>query len=211
MHYVPLDMNKPEAIAATRGRPREFCVDHALTQALGVFWSKGYEGASLTDLTEAMGITRPSLYAAFGNKESLFRKALDLYEREKLAYVGQALAEPTARKVAEAMFRGAVDTAVGSGGAHGCLRVISSMACGPAAQSIHQEVVERSQKGKQALIDRFEQAKAEGDLPAHVNAEGLARLLVAMLQGISVQANQDATREDLELLVETALATWPSD
>ena len=80
------------------------------------------------------------------------------------------------------------------------------MACGPAAQSIHQEVVERSQKGKQALIDRFEQAKAEGDLPAHVNAEGLARLLVAMLQGISVQANQDATREDLELLVETALA-----
>ncbi len=66
-----------------------------------MFWTKGYEGASLTDLTEAMGITRPSLYAAFGNKESLFRKALDLYEREKMAYIGKALAQPTARKVAE--------------------------------------------------------------------------------------------------------------
>ena len=72
-----------------------------LAQALHVFWSKGYEGASLTDLTEAMGITRPSLYAAFGNKESLFRKALDLYEHEKMAYIGKALAQPTAREVAE--------------------------------------------------------------------------------------------------------------
>ena len=98
-------MNKPEAIAPVRGRPREFCVDHALTQALGVFWSKGYEGASLTDLTEAMGITRPSLYAAFGNKESLFRKALDLYESEKMAYVGRALIQPTARLIAETMLR----------------------------------------------------------------------------------------------------------
>ena len=203
-------MNKPEVIPAIRGRPREFCVDHALAQALSVFWAKGYDGTSLTDLTEAMGITRPSLYAAFGNKESLFRKALDLYEREKLAYVGQALAQPTARAVAEAMLRGSIDTVSGNGGPHGCLRVISSMACGPAAQSIHEEVVERSKKGKQALIERFERAKAEGDLPRHIDAEGLARTLVAILQGISVQANQDATREDLEGLVETVLTLWPS-
>ena len=101
-------MNKPEIIAH-RGRPREFCVDYALAKALRVFWEKGYEGTSLTDLTEAMGITRPSLYAAFGNKESLFRKTLDLYEREKLNYIGKALAEPTARRVAEAMLRGGVE------------------------------------------------------------------------------------------------------
>ena len=89
-------MNKPETVScapACRGRPREFCVDHALAQALRVFWEKGYEGTSLSDLTEAMGITRPSLYAAFGNKEALFRKALDLYEREKLAYIQQALGQ----------------------------------------------------------------------------------------------------------------------
>ena len=82
--------------AVLRGRPREFDADQALTAALRVFWSKGYEGASMTDLTDAMGITRPSLYAAFGNKEALFRKALDLYEREKLCYMGQALEAPTA-------------------------------------------------------------------------------------------------------------------
>ena len=74
---------------ACRGRPREFDVDQALASALRVFWTRGYDGASLSDLTEAMGITKPSLYAAFGNKESLFKKALDLYEREKLAYVGE--------------------------------------------------------------------------------------------------------------------------
>src|ERR1700744_3044913 len=97
-----------DAPIVIRGRPREFCVDEALTAALRVFWSKGYEGASLTDLTKAMRITRPSLYAAFGNKAALFRKALDLYEHDKLAYVGAALEAPTARGVAERMLNGAL-------------------------------------------------------------------------------------------------------
>src|SRR4028118_2167613 len=90
-----------------KGRPREFDIEEALASALRVFWSKGYDGTSLTDLTEAMGITRPSLYAAFGNKEALFRKALELYEREKLAYVSSALEEPTARGVARHLLTGA--------------------------------------------------------------------------------------------------------
>ena len=93
----------------TRGRPREFNVEDALAAALRVFWSKGYEGASLSALTESMGITRPSMYAAFGNKESLFRQALDLYEREKLAYVGEALRAPSARGVARNLLEGAID------------------------------------------------------------------------------------------------------
>ena len=87
-----MEITSADCIAPVKGRPREFCVDQALAAALRVFWSKGYEGASLTDLTDAMGITRPSLYAAFGNKEALFRKALDLYEREKLEYTRAALA-----------------------------------------------------------------------------------------------------------------------
>ena len=210
LHYVPVDMNKPEA-SVHRGRPREFCVDHALAQALRVFWTKGYEGASLTDLTEAMGITRPSLYAAFGNKESLFRKALDLYEREKLDYIAKAMLEPTARKVAETMLRGAVENAVGGGdGAHGCLRVITSVACGEEAQSIRCEVMERNKVGRDALVERLERAQAEGDLPQHISVDGLMRVLVAYLQGISVQANIGATREELDELVDTAIAIWPS-
>ena len=209
MHYVPVDMNHPIATPC-RGRPREFCVDHALAQALRVFWQKGYEGASLNDLTEAMGITRPSLYAAFGNKESLFRKALDLYECEKLSYIRNALEQPTARKLAETMLRGAVANVTSSDEPHGCLGVITSVACGPESQSVRDEVVKRGEAGKQALLDRFVRAKAEGDLPAHVDPEGLMRVLIAMLQGISIQANQGATREELDRLVESSLALWPS-
>jgi AcrR family transcriptional regulator len=200
-------MNKPESIAV-RGRPREFCVDHALTQALRVFWSKGYEGASLTDQTEAMGITRPSLYAAFGNKESLFRKALDLYERDKMAYVGKALAEPTARKVAEAMLRGAVDNLTGYGDPHGCLGVIASVACGAEASSIREEVLERGKVAKQALVDRLERAKAEGDLPDHVDVDALTNYMYAIVQGMSVQAGAGATREELQRTADTVLKMW---
>jgi AcrR family transcriptional regulator len=202
-------MNKPESIAV-RGRPREFCVDSALAAALRVFWSKGFEGASLSDLTEAMGITRPSLYAAFGNKESLFRKALDLYEREKMAYVGKALSQPTARKVAETMLRGALDNVTGSGEPHGCLGVITSVACGEEAESVRDEVLERGKVINRALIERFKQAKSEGDLPAHVDVEGLTNLLKALLQGISVQAGAGATRKELQKLVDTSLMLWPS-
>lgn len=202
-------MNKPESILP-RGRPREFCVDHALAQALRVFWQKGYEGASLTDLTEAMGITRPSLYAAFGNKESLFRKALDLYEREKMAYIGRGLAQPTARLVAETMLRGALENVACEDEPHGCMRVMASVACGPAAQSLHQEIIQRTDAFKQMTVERFERAQEEGDLPAHVDASGLTGVLVAWLQGISIQANQGIERKDLERLVDTALSLWPS-
>ena len=192
------------------GRPREFDTEEALVQAMRLFWRKGYEGTSLTDLTKELGITRPSLYAAFGNKDSLFRKALDLYEREKLAYIGQALAQPTARQVAQVMLRGTIDNVTSDEQPHGCIGVITSVACGAEAQSVREEVVKRGDAGKRALTERFERAKAEGDLPAHVDPEGLMRVLIAMLQGISVQANQGATREELNRLVESGLALWPS-
>jgi AcrR family transcriptional regulator len=185
-------------------------MEGTLAAALRVFWSKGYEGTSLTDLTEAMGITRPSLYAAFGNKESLFRKALDLYEREKLEYVGRALAEPTARRVAEALLRGAVDNACSSEEPHGCLGVITSVACGAESQSIRDEVLERGKVAKRALIERFERARAEGDLPPHVDIESLTNLLYAVVQGICIQAGSGATRDELEKVVDTGLLMWPS-
>jgi AcrR family transcriptional regulator len=203
-------MNKLASICA-RGRPREFCTEGALAAALRVFWSKGYEGTSLTDLTEAMGITRPSLYAAFGNKEALFRKALDLYQREKLEYVGQALAEPSARRVAEVLLRGAVKNASSPEEPHGCLGVITASSCGEEAQSVREEVLKRGQVIREAMIDRLERAKIENDLPADIDIEGLTSLLFAMLQGISVQAGGGATREQLDRLVEAGLALWPSN
>ena len=216
--YIPLDMETvlaaPSPLPASpctpaKGRPREFCTDAALAAALRVFWAKGYDAASLTDLTEAMGITRPSLYAAFGNKEALFHKALDLYEAEKLAYMRGALDQPTARGVAEYLLRGALDAQTGRGEPHGCMGVINSMACGPEAQSIRDALLARRASSQAALTERFARARDEGDLPPHIDPVGLTSYLFALFLGMSVQAGAGATREDLALLVETSLAVWP--
>lgn len=202
---------KTDLSLAPKGRPREFCVDQALAAALKVFWSKGYEGASLSDLTEAMGITRPSLYAAFGNKESLFCKALDLYQREKLSYIDQALDAPTARGVAENLLRGALQMQTAEcGDPKGCMGVINSVACGVEAASIREEVLKRGAFARQAIVDRFEQARLEGELPEGMDAEGLVSFLLALLQGISLQGGSGASREALEQLVETSLQVWPT-
>ncbi len=195
---------------AVRGRPREFNVNEALATALRVFWSKGYEGTSLTDLTEAMGITRPSLYAAFGNKEALFRHALDLYEREKMAYVGQALEQPTARGVAKWLLEGAVASVSGQNEPRGCLGVISSTACGTEAQCIRDEVLKRGRVVNEAFVSRMQRAIDEGDFDAPTEAEAITKYLMALLQGIAVQAGSGASREELAGVVATTLAMWPS-
>lgn len=198
------------ACAATKGRPREFDVDEALAAALRVFWTKGYEGASLTDLTEAMGITRPSLYAAFGNKEALFCKALDLYEREKMCFIGAALNAPTARGVAEALLRGALERQRDDSDPRGCMGVINSVACGAEAESIREEVLKRGASAKRAIVARFERAKAEGDLPEQADPEGLTAYIVALMQGIALQGGAGTSCADLERLVQTSLSMWPA-
>ncbi|MHA6720458.1 TetR/AcrR family transcriptional regulator [Sphingomonas sp. RS6] len=200
---------KADLHCAPKGRPREFCVDQALTAALRVFWSKGYEGASLNDLTEAMGITRPSLYAAFGNKEALFRKALDLYEREKLDYMSKALEAPTARGVAERLLHGALEMQLSSCDPKGCMGVINSMACGAEAESIRAEVIARGAVAKKALVERFERARAEGDLPADSDPKAVTSYLLAILQGLAVQAGAGATCQDLQGLITVSLSMWP--
>ncbi len=196
-------------IHLARGRPRAFSVDEALAAALRVFWSKGYEGASLSDLTLAMGVNRPSLYAAFGNKEALFRKALDLYEREKLAYMGAALSAPTARGVAERLLHGALNMQLSADDPKGCLGVISSVACGSEAESIKAEVIKRRASSDAALTERFRRAQAEGDFPASLDPDGLVQYLGAVLQGLCVKAGSGASPEELRGLVETTLALWP--
>ncbi|WP_181561294.1 MULTISPECIES: TetR/AcrR family transcriptional regulator [Sphingobium] len=195
---------------AIRGRPREFCCEQALAAALRVFWTKGYEGASLSELTDAMGITRPSLYAAFGNKEALFRQALDLYEREKLAYIGPALDMPTARGVAQHLLDGALSTIAGNGQPTGCLSVISVTACGAEAQSIREEVLKRGETVKRALVARMQRAIDEGEFVGPADAEAITKYLIAVLQGMAVLAGSGTTREELERVAETTMGIWPS-
>ncbi|MBV9529455.1 MAG: TetR/AcrR family transcriptional regulator [Sphingomonas sp.] len=207
--YVPAVMECVLPRVCTKGRPREFDVDEALAAALRVFWSKGYEAASLTDLTEAMGITRPSLYAAFGNKEALFRKALDLYEQEKLAYIGEALKAPTSREVAERLLRGALAMQTSDCEPKGCMRVLTSVSCSPEADSIRADLMARRQSSQRALCDRMQRARDEGDLPEGTDVDGLCAYLGAVLGGMSIQASGGAPRAQLESLVETALGMWP--
>src|SRR4029077_15428914 len=111
---------RPE-VAMPSGRRRQFDVDEALDRALEVFWARGYEGATLPVLTRAMGINRPSLYAAFGNKEQLFRKALDRYQTGPMSFLSEALRKPTARAVVEAIFSGFVRMQRDRNKARGCL------------------------------------------------------------------------------------------
>jgi AcrR family transcriptional regulator len=192
-----------------RGRPREFCPDKALAAALQIFWRRGYEGASLTELTSAMGITRPSLYACFGNKEALFRKALDLYERDKLYYVGSALEAPTGKGVAERLLRGGLAIHCSDSEPQGCLSVISSIACGAEAESIRSEVIARRASSDAALVARFARAQAEGDLSDSIEPEALACYLTTVMHGMAVRAAAGTPRSALERLIETTLAVWP--
>ena len=191
------------------GRPREFDVDKALDLALQVFWRKGYEGASMADLTETMGITKPSLYAAFGNKEELFRKALDRYVDGPGGYVQAALAKPTARAVVEHLLYESADAVTDPNHPPGCLAVQGALSCGDAAESIKQELMSRRAKGEQDLRQRFERAIAEGDLPQGYDAADLAAYVSAILQGMAVQAAGGTTREQLRKIAEMALRTWP--
>jgi AcrR family transcriptional regulator len=190
------------------GRPREFDVDTALDLALRVFWRKGYEGASMADLTEAMGITKPSLYAAFGNKEDLFRKAMDRYSDGPGGYFQEALDKPTAREVVVHVLYKAAD-AVTDPDNPGCLAVQGALCCGDAAETIKQELMARRAKGEDQLRERFAHAVASGDLPAEADAADLARFVSAILQGMAVQAAGGAGRDQLRKLADMAIRSWP--
>jgi AcrR family transcriptional regulator len=191
------------------GRPREFDPDQALDRALRVFWRSGYEGASMADLTEAMGITKPSLYAAFGNKEELFRKALDRYVDGPGGYVQVALAKPTAREVVEHLLYHAADAVTDPENPPGCLAVQGALCCGEAAETIKQELMSRRANGEENLRKRFARAITEGDLPRESNAADLARYISAIVQGMAVQAAGGVSREQLRKIAEMTLRTWP--
>jgi AcrR family transcriptional regulator len=192
------------------GRPREFDVDKALERALKVFWRKGYEGATLPDLTKAMGINRPSLYAAFGNKEALFRKAMDRYAQGPAAFVQEAVREPSARAVVERVLEGTVRLITDSRNPRGCFLVQGALACGNSADRVRREMAKRRDCTMEALCKRFERAVAEKDLPADCNPADFARFVVTVLHGLSVQAAGGASRDELKRAADIALRAWPA-
>lgn len=193
-----------------RGRPRSFDAEQALDCALDVFWRKGYEGATLPDLTEAMGINRPSLYAAFGNKEQLFRKALDRYMEGPASFVRQALERPTARRVAEALLYGEIELLTNPKNPRGCFAVQAALACGDEAECVRAELSARRKSLELAIRRRLQRARRERDLPARADPAALAGFLAAVTHGLAVQAAGGATRKDLKRVAEMALRAWPT-
>jgi len=215
MIYLPIGMKSAcRAVALRRrktapqpGRPRAFDPDTALDRAMHVFWAKGYEAASLSNLTRAMRINRPSLYAAFGNKEQLFRKVLDRYMDGPVAWFGKALAAPKARDVVEQIFRDTARMAENSRIPAGCLLVQGALACGNA--SARKEVAARRVAAEVALRRRLQRAKREGDLPKNADPAELAHYVLTVVRGMAVQSAGGASRDQLHGVAQIALRAWP--
>ncbi|CAL9427590.1 HTH-type transcriptional repressor ComR [Streptomyces sp. enrichment culture] len=191
-----------------RGRPRSFDRATALEKALMAFWERGYEATSVSDLTGAMDIGAPSLYAAFGDKRSLFEEAVQVYGERYGSFGDRALAEePTARAAVERMLREAAAEYTAPGRPHGCMVIHAAANCSTP------EVEESLRRRRNANIAAFEsRIRADvdaGRLPPDTDAAALARHVGAMIQGMSQQARDGATREELEALAEIAMAVWP--
>jgi AcrR family transcriptional regulator len=193
------------------GRPREFDTETALELATSLFWRKGYEGTSLSDLTETLGITRPSLYAAFGNKESLFRLVLERYEARAGAYRTTALKAKTSFEVARRLLEGAAELHGDKRNPVGCLGVHGALACGDEADGIRRELSSHRIAGEAAIRRRLQRAKAEGDLPPDASPSDLARYLSVVIYGMAVQSVGGASRRELRRVAEIALEQWPGN
>lgn len=190
------------------GRPRGFCVDEALDRAMQVFWRRGYEGASMAELTSAMGLNPPSIYGCFGNKEGLFRAVLEHYESRRVNFMTSVLAVTTAREVAERYLLGVIDFATGTndGSPPGCLLLQSGLSSGD--KQITDELARHRAEKEEALRQRFEQAKHDGDPTAGEEPERLARYLMVIANGLCVQAASGVSAEQLRDIVKIALSGW---
>ncbi|MGY4625146.1 TetR/AcrR family transcriptional regulator [Bradyrhizobium sp. USDA 4486] len=187
------------------GRPREFDAETALDRAMEVFWRHGYEGATIAQLTEAMGINPPSLYACFGNKEGLLKAALDRYTKLRGVWMDEVVAAPTAREVAERMLMGIADKQTDPANPPGCLLVQGGIACGTGSENVPFELAARRAQNEDQLRERFVRAKAEGDLKDTSDPAALARYVSAVSVGMGVMASSGADREALRQVASVAV------
>ena len=192
------------------GRPRSFCTEKALDSAMQVFWRKGYAGASMVDLTAAIGINSPSLYAAFGSKEGLFRQVLDRYDARRRAFMESVLGAPSARDAAYRFLHGMADFAADTGGKTppGCLLLQCGSSCSD--EDIPDVVAQHRAEKETALRNRFERALAEGDLAPGNDPAALARYLMTVTNGICVQAAAGDNLEQLHAVADIALGSFPA-
>ncbi|RAY15727.1 TetR/AcrR family transcriptional regulator [Actinomadura craniellae] len=194
------------------GRPRGFDRDTALERALEEFWRHGYEAASITALTAAMGIRPPSLYAAFGDKRRLFGEAVRHYQRTHGAFTTRALAEePTARQAVERMLREAAVHYTDPAHPPGCLVISAAVNHGPDSADVEAELRALREAAKHAVVERISRDIAAGLLPADTDAEALGTYYAVIVQGMSRQAQDGADARALDRVATLAMAAWPAE
>ena len=190
------------------GRPREFDKERVLDGAMEVFWRHGYDGTTIAELTAAMGINPPSLYAAFGSKEGLLKAALDHYSAKRAEFMREVLAAPTARKVAELLLLRIADLQTDPANPPGCLLVAGGLACGAGAKNVPFELASRRAQAEEQLRDRFVRAKNEGDLAAESDPVALARYVSAVIAGMGVLSSSGSDRDELRQVALVSLKVF---
>ncbi len=200
--------SKPAKVRRPRGRPRSFDRDAALGAAMQVFWTKGFEAASLADLTRAMGINPPSLYATFGDKEKLFLEAVERYQSnqgESCPYAG----EPTARGAVERLLTNLTGEFTDSSHPRGCMMVMAAMTSTGTSAGFQRALARKRDEGKAHLKERIQEGIKDGDLAPDTDAAALANFYMAIIAGMSMQAREGASRKTLLAMVDTAMRAWP--
>lgn len=193
------------------GRPLSFDRDAALEQAMRLFWRHGYEATSLSELTRAMGVTPPSIYAAFGDKKGLFREAIQRYLARPLTPTAIIAAAASAREAARTLIEGAAVAFTGTDTPPGCLLASSAIACSAEAADVLEELSAIRLGVEGELRDRIVQGVREGELPDETDAPTLAAYVTAVIQGMSTLARDGASREKLMQVAGQAMLAWPAD
>jgi len=202
----------PEQTEARRrpGRPRGFDRDAVLHAAMLLFWTQGFDGTSYTDLTKATGMSKPTIYATFGDKVELFRQAMVAYAEEATKVYEKALDQPTAREAVEACLRLARGLNSQPGEPRVCFLVQGALTGSADTQMLRDELTGLQREATRKLQKRLEKGKRKGELPAAANTAVMAEYFTSVVTGLSVQAANGATTRDLGQVITMAMASWPS-
>jgi len=202
-------MNKAVPSSRPRGRPRAFDRDEALDRAMHLFWRRGYEATSVSDLTEAMGITPPSLYAAFGDKKRLFLEAVDRYQSGPGSFARAAFNEPTAERAMRRLMMDTIESFFEKNNPRGCMVVLAATNCSTDSSDILDELAGRRRMAERLVRDRIAAGRAAGDIPPDADVDTLAGMIVTTLYGLSIKARDGASRASLRKVVDQMMSMWP--